>query len=298
MMKTCIRCFIVSCVIASAVEIPHAQMPDWKYYRDRAGNSYFIDKNGKVYTPDRPSEIIPPVSSESVEYHLNHGKQIIRLHPVEGLRILKSILILPEKNMIIRKCRADAGSFINEYKKRHGNRFEQWNSEASVLVAVFDGMTHLYDDELRFSLEAPNQVTVLKNRERQNLHYKYSGLTVGIDIEKEPKEIPRSIGRFDIFIFIDAESFPTPLNDIDQLEENWRNNIGPDSFFRRKISADKNRIIYEISHQQQPSIAGYEAFCVNGNIGYIVRIVCGYDFYVGKKDDIKKILDSFKTVRR
>lgn len=272
-------------------------MPEWKYFRDRAGNTFYIDRNGKIYTIRKPVNPYQIITSEGIEYSLSYGKEVLSVYPVEGLIVLKSILILPEKNNMIIKAQNEASMVINNCLKKNGDRFHEWDKDASLLMVRYNNTTHIVDDEMRFSFEIPYHIQAVRTRERENLHYKYSGLSLCITVDSIDENKDNEYSGFDMVMAVDSESFSARLSDVYFLEENWRNNLGFESLQRSIIEVNKFKKVYKIVNNDEPRITGFEGYYINNNIGYMLRILCSEAFFQTKKEQIYNIVKSFKTSR-
>jgi hypothetical protein len=272
-------------------------MPDWKYFRDRAGNVYYIDRTGKFHAPHKPTRAFPVITPEEVEYYIAHARELMPYHPVQGLAIVKSILSLPEDNSILVSARREASAQINRCIKRNGDRYAQWNRDASIVMVRFGGLSRLIDDEMMFVLEMPYHAVVIRNRERQSHKYKYSGLLLGLGAEKFQGGDAVEFARFDVLLAVDTEAFSVPLKGVDLVEENSLNNSGFRDMSRSLIFVDRNRKIYEIGKVGGLSLVGFEAYYVNSNRGHALRLLCRPSLFAEEKAALQRIVESFKTVR-
>ena len=209
--------------------------------------------------------------------------------------MLKAILLLPEDTMRIRDAQKKASKKINEVKMVNGSRYDDWDKKASVLLMRYKNYIHIVDDEMRFNMRIPYFITVMKHRERIHVRYKYSGLSIGIYSHGTDHKMNKRTG-FDMLLAIDSESFPSKINTIAVLEENWRNNIGSDAFKRTVVLENDTRRLYEIRIETNILLSGYEAYIINENIGHMVRLICPSDRSIALKKDMNLILESFKTV--
>ena len=73
---------IISIVILLSLFYPtqnlFSQMPGWKFFKDYDGNTYYIDKNGKIRTSGKPEFKYKAVSVDGIDYYLNQGLELIK----------------------------------------------------------------------------------------------------------------------------------------------------------------------------------------------------------------------------
>ena len=107
-------------LLAAGTILLLAQMPDWKYFRDREGNIYFIDQAGKIRITNVRKYLHKPVSARGIDYYLEYGAELINEHrPIEGLSVLKSICALKSDNNRIYQAQVKATQLIMKLKKNN-----------------------------------------------------------------------------------------------------------------------------------------------------------------------------------
>lgn len=271
-----------------------AQMPDWKMIRDKDGNKYFVDKNWKIYCSGKPEFNYKPVSVEGIDFYYYQALELIKSHyKTDGLYLLKSIMTLPPEIGRAAEMQQLASAEINNFIKKEGDRFEEMNEAASILLSVNQGVVLLTNDKMRYALAVPGSITVMHKKIRKLNRYYYYGLLAGVNFNQ--KEIQKDDKRaFDVLIAMDSEIFVHPVKTVGKLELNWRNNLGSDTFSRLKAEKDDLKIIYSFSDSKPPYYSGYEGFYLRGNYGYCLRILSTGNIFNSQKDKMMEIIKRLK----
>ncbi|MFC1671025.1 hypothetical protein ACFL20_11595, partial [Spirochaetota bacterium] len=272
-----------------------SQMPGWKFYKDRDGNNYYLDRNSKIHTSGKPEFKFRPVSIEGIDFYLNHGRELIKQHHLsQGLVLLKSILAMPVKNNRIYKARVEAAKTVNYLKKREGSRFARLNESASLQVFHEKKVIHLINDQMFYSLKLPSGVVLLRKRMKKKLRHTYYGLTLGISV----KDIPERTGaRYDLILAMDSERYVWRFNSIDEVESNWRLVLGADNLKRKIRERGKHRKIYMFESKIKPEYSGFEGIFSNGNYVHIIRIISSKSKFKKYEKMMKRILEDFRVVK-
>jgi hypothetical protein len=270
-------------------------MPDWRMINDRDGNRYFIDANGRIYVSGEPEFRYKPVSAEGLEYYLRQGEALIKSHhKEEGLSLLKSILALPAASGRITDAQGEASRRINALIKREGERYGALDEKASLLLFRVGGEVTLANERMRYSITVPGGLTVIRRRMRKFPGYSYHGVLAGARFTDNPGAGGASADAYDVLIAVDSERFSQPLRSVTALENNWRRNLGSDTFIRAPLDVDAGRIIYTFSDAREPFYSGVEAFFVDGEYGHCVRVLCTKNVLSGSRDVILKMVRGFK----
>lgn len=144
-----------------------AQMPDWKYFRDREGNTYFFDQAGKIRITSMKQYRYRAVSPRGIDYYLEYGTELINEHhPIEGLSVLKSICALKNDNNRIYQAQVKAADLIMKLKKRNGPRFTSMNESASLMIYTVDDGIEIINDQMMYSFKVPGRVDVVRKVDR------------------------------------------------------------------------------------------------------------------------------------
>jgi hypothetical protein len=262
-----------------------AQMPDWLFFRDGDGNSYYYDKNGKIWTSGKPEFKYKTITISGMDYYIRQSEELLKSHfPVEGLLLIKSILAMPPSDQRIIDAQSRASSLLNKMKRLEGSRFDNYNEKASPLLYSQGGATAVVHDIMFCAMSIPGQVTILTNRWRKSVSYRYNGILLGVrsNTGKEAAENE----KFDILVAIDAEEFAIPIKKIEDMEEYWRNKPGFDSIIRQTIERDDYRILNRYESTGSKKFFGFEGIYINNKLGYIIRTIAPVD----ERKDVSELL--------
>jgi hypothetical protein len=270
-------------------------MPDWRFFRDREGNRYYLDRAGKIRTLGEPEFVYRAVSAKGIDYYLNQGRELVRRrYQLRGLTILKSVLSLPVTNNRIMEAQEKASREINRMLKRNGTRFHALNRKACLIFSRQGNRTRLVNDLMYYSLFTDLDITILKNRLREKVGYTYNGTLLGFNL-KNGKEVKKR--GFDFLMAIDGEKYRMDIKSIEIAERNWMVKLGVQRFKREAVKKSGKYLVYRFSNMSDPSIAGYEGIYYNGHFSYIIRIIVpGEKFNIFNKE-MEKLIDSFKVVK-
>ncbi len=273
-----------------------AQMPEWKYFRDREGNTYFIDEAGKIRITDVKKYRYLPVSSRGIDYYLNYGSTLIQDHRLEeGLSVLKSICALPADNNRTYQAQKKAMELINSLKRRNGPRFDALNESASLILFRNDDVTHVINDQMYYSFRVPCAISVIrkKDRGRAGVDYRYSGVQFGL---QKSGAGDAQAGGFDMLMAVDSERFSVAIKNIDDAADKWKWNIGYDGLARETVSKEGGRLINQFKSGGPAVFMGMEGIFLNGNYTHCVRIVSSEAGYRANRELIRDLMESFKPV--
>ena len=295
---TSIKRYTVFFIIIFASSILLAQMPDWKYFRDREGNRYYFDQGGKIRITGKISYRYKPVTPLGIDYYLNYGLELIKEdHLAEGLTILKSILSMRVKNNRIFSAQAKAADTINKLKKRHGNRFERIDKAAQVLLIKNKNDIDILNDRMFYYIKVPAKVSVIHKKEREKLGYSYSGLLLGLE-KVDNKSDDGGKVKYDMLLGIDCESFSIRVKDVQAAEKKWKHNLGYAGLERKEIDKTRNSILYRFKSIKDSKYSGFEGIYINSNIIYCVRIISSGKSFSVNSAIMEKIISSFKIVSK
>ena len=272
-----------------------SQMPDWRFFRDGDGNTYYVDNIGKIRTSGEPEFSYKVISARGLEYYNSQAEELIlRHHPVDGLLLLKSILAMPPENQRIIDAQKRAALALQSFERREGTRYSELDRKASPLMYKTGGVTTVLNDVLFYSLKTPLAVSVIKNRWRQKYRYLYNGLTLGLG-RKRSADGKSSAAAYEFLVAIDTEQFAMPVTQLDHLVKSWDNRLLFENIRRNRISGDEKSVIYSYTGGTEPLFAGFESFVVNGNFGYFIRTVTPQSRFDENRESMEKLVRGFRV---
>lgn len=279
--------FLVSLLLLS-------QMPDWKFFRDRQGNTYYIDQAGKIRITSVAEYDYRAVSPRGIDYYLNYGTTLIQDRRIlEGLTVLKSIRALPADNARIEQAQVRATELINTLKRRNGPRFAAQNEAASLMFIESEGGVRVINDRMFYSFRGPAVLSVIRKNNRAGLDYRYEGVLFGA------RNAPAAGGEskaYDFLIAVDSERYAVRFKNIDQAIQLWRGIIGYDGLERRTIDTGEDRIVYEFSNRGEPRYNGVEAIFINGKFTHCARVISSDTGYRVGGVMMNDVMKSFRIV--
>jgi hypothetical protein len=274
-----------------------SQMQDWKFFKDREGNKYFLDSSGKIYITSLPASNRKTVSADGIDYYINFAEEILsRKKIVDSLLIFKSILALPENNNRINSARVRAAKNIDNLKKNNGDRFDKYNNEASLLFYKTGGRANIINDAMLYSLSSKGKINLIRFKIRKDKDEIYHGASVGINYtEKEIND-----NKYETLIAVDAVKKKYSILSLEEMSENWKIILGKDILERNELFRNNDTVIYEFSSGHDgvnaPLYKGFEVQKYNGNFIYFLRIVSSGIKFEKLKDSMRDTALSFKTV--
>lgn len=293
MKKFTAAAFIIVILSVIIHEASYAQMPDWKGFKDKEGNKYFYDKNGKVWTLGTPVFTFKPVSVDGIEYYINHGEYLIKSrYQVQGLTILKSILAMPASDFRINKAQSRASKIINGLIKREGSRYPKLDFDSSLLLYRINKKISIINEIMRYSIKIDGEVTVIRKRDRVAHGYEYQGVLLGIQSEGEN----HVKGAYDFIVAIDSEKFSIPVTSLGMIQDHWDMVTGPDGCRRNEILKTENSLVMEFRQKDDTGLSGFEGIYFDRNFGYFVKILVPVNRLPVIKEKMRKVIDSFSFV--
>ena len=242
-------------------------MPDWRFFKDGDGNSYYIDNAGKIVAPGEAGATYR-ISVRGLDYYIAQAEELILRHnAVEGLLILKTILAMPPADQRIVNAQSKAAANLNSLKQRHGNRFDNMNRLASPLIYEDEKTTVLVHDMMFYSLTIPYGFDIIRNKWRLLHNYWYNGISIGVRMQDSEKR------GYDFLLAIDSEKFASKPKSIERLEEHWSIKLFTGNINRSEIFRDEKKVIYSFSVGNSPSFTGFGSIVKNGNFGYIIKAI-------------------------
>lgn len=284
---------ILKCMILASSLALISQMPDWKYFRDREGNTYFIDQAGKIRIIDTPQYRYRPVSARGIDYYLNYGSSLISEHrPVEALSVLKSIRALPADNNRIYRAQVKATELMETMKKRNGPRYAAMDEAASLILCRSNGVVDLINDLMRYSFRVPGEITVVRKRTRgrSGVDYRYEGVLFGV------RKTGGSGEGFEFLMAVDSDRYGVRIKTLDEAEKTWKGNIGNEGLTREILSRDDDHVLYLFRNSGAPRYEGIEGFFVNGRYSHYARVIASERGFAANRELMRRTIESFQVV--
>ncbi|MCL1911600.1 MAG: hypothetical protein FWG13_05295 [Leptospirales bacterium] len=242
-------------------------MPDWRFFKDGDGNSYYIDNAGKIVASGEP-EATYRISVRGLDYYTAQADELIlRHHATKGLLILKTILAMPRVDQRIVDAQNKAALSLNSLKQRHGSRFDNMNRLASPLIYESGETAVIIHDIMFYSLNIRHSFEIIKNKWRLLPHYWYNGISIGVRMQSGEKK------GYDFLLAIDSEKFASKPGTTTRLEEHWGTRLFTENINRSEIFRDEKKVIYSFTSGNSPPLTGFESIVKNGNFGYIIRAI-------------------------
>lgn len=269
----------------------YAQMPDWKYFKDREGNGYYYDRAMKIRITDEKPFDFTPASQNGVDYYLHKGIELIKNSKyVEGLFYLKSLKTLPMNDIRVERNAADASKWINYLRKRHGTRYDIFDKESTILLNYSEGNYHLINEKLRYKIILKKQPRIV--RAMWKLYDKGYGFKFGFNLERE-----NSDEGFDCIVGIETRILKSNIDTPGAAEESWRNEFGLDNFKRVEVLRKEDRIVYLYTYNDGVPFSGIEGIFINGKIIHIVRVLCSDSIKDRVFQEIRKPVEEMIMVK-
>ncbi|HPS59164.1 MAG TPA: hypothetical protein PK514_13750 [Spirochaetota bacterium] len=243
-------------------------MPDWFFFKDKAGNGYYYDRAFKIRITEEKQFSYEPVSADGIDFYFNTGVDLVKAgRMTEGLFYLKSIRLLRSGNSRINRVRSDSTGWINALYKKHGDRFEEADRESTLLISVNNGVYELVNDKLFYRINFSSRPFVIKNGWKDR--YRGYGLKLGIN-----KGRPGETEGYDYVIGIETRVFTNALDSLEEAESVLYGELVYDSLKREKIVRQDDRAVYYYEYQNSAPFCGIEGIFYNGKIVHMVRGIC------------------------
>ncbi|MCU0822790.1 MAG: hypothetical protein MUC95_10040, partial [Spirochaetes bacterium] len=285
---------IIICFFILYGGVSDAQMPDWTVVKDRDGNKFFFDANGKIWTSGEPEFERRPVSIEGMDYYLNQGIELIREFYIdEGLTLLKSIMCMPVASNKIYEAQNRAREELDVFRKKQGDRYDKYSISSSVLLYREGKTVTVVNDHTEYSIKIPASFRIIRRKIRQEHNYQYSGLLIGVSFKDDIIKEKDDYNDFDMLIAVDSEIFSKTIQSADKIEMNMRNRLGSDTFKREVLEKSLKKIIYIYKDKAAPYYSGYECFYIKDNKGYNLRTICSKENFGKYNREMSAVVKSF-----
>ncbi len=266
-------------------------MPDWFFFKDRAGNGYYYDRAFKIRITDEKEFSYEPVSADGIDFYFNTGVDYVKAGRIsEGLFYFKSIRLLRSDNMRINRVRNDSTKWINALYKKHGDRFEYADRESTVLLAVNGGVYELVNEKLFYKINFTGRPHVIKNGWKDR--YKGYGLKLGINMVSNT-----ATDGYDYMLGIETRIFTNALDSLEEAESVLYGELVYDSLKREQLLRRDDRAVYYYEYESGAPFCGVEALFFNGRIVHLARGICHMELKERVIEEMKKNLTGLVLIK-
>lgn len=283
---------VLAAAVIFTISIPLlSQMPDWFFFRDRAGNGYYYDRAFKIRITEEKKFDYEPVSADGIDFYFNTGIDLVKAGRMsEGLFYLKSIKLLRSGNARINRVRNDSTEWINALYRKNGDRFEDADRESTLLLAVNNGIYELVNEKLFYRLNFSSRPHIIKNgwKDRDRGY----GLKLGINTGNR-----NGAEGFDYIIGIETRIFSNALDSLEEAESALYGELLYDSLKREVITRTDERAVYYYEYQSGAPFSGVEGVFFNGRIIHMVRGVCHNGIRDRVIDEMKKNITGLVLIK-
>lgn len=267
-----------------------AQMPDWKFFRDREGNTWYYNRAGKIMLTDDSLHGFQPVNSSSIDYYVARMKQFaLEGKPVEALRIAQALLWLPGGNTRLTGASQQARKIIEYLNRKHGSRMVLYRHRASLYLVKHDDTASAVNELMRYSLSYRGKLSVYRFASRTGNHYLYQGVTLALSGRSETGK------HADYLVSIDSEKTRSPATSVQDLLLQRKISRGASVTDQEVVSIDKHQAITAFTSSDR-KYGGYETASVSGHYQYLVRIIAPYRTYRSRSQEMLDIIKSLRIV--
>jgi len=243
-------------------------MPDWKFFKDRDGNSYYYDRAFKIRITDDNPFNYTPVTMQGVDYYFNKGVELIKEGKyAEGIYYLKSIKSLPMDTLRVENNAKDSSKWINYLQRKHGTRYERFDKDSALLLTYANDEYTVINEKLRYKIKLKKQPHIIK------ASWKYNdtgyGLKFGFNLEKKHED-----NTYDCVTGIETRISRSRIGSLSEAEKIWKWELGQDNFVRTELLKSKDRVIYAYTYGDNVPFSGIEGIFVNGNMTHLLRVIC------------------------
>lgn len=275
-----------------AITLPlFSQMPDWFFFKDRAGNGYYYDRAFKIRITDENKFNYEPVSSDGIDFYFNTGVDLVREgRMTEGLFYLKSIRLLRDGNARINRVRNDSTRWINALYKKHGDRFEEADRNSTLLLAVNNGIYELVNEKLFYRINFTARPHVIKNGWKDR--FRGYGLKLGLNTGNQAEA-----GGYDYMIGIETRIYSNALDSLEQSESVLYDELLYDSLKRDELVRQDDRVVYYYEYRNGAPFCGIEGIFYNGKIIHLVRGICHTGIRERVIDEMKRNITGLVLVK-
>ena len=135
---------------------------------------------------------------------------------------------------------------------------------------------------------------IIRKTTRKEKNYFYHGISIGLNLKNKNVMKKNGYYRYDMIIAIDSEKFAKRLESINRVLEISKNRLGYDSFKRKLVDKDNNKIIYSYRDRKVPHYSGFDGYYLNDNKSCHLRSICSEEVFLQDRKKIEKIIKSYK----
>ena len=162
--------------------------------------------------------------------------------------------------------------------------------KASTLAIIKDGNRfRIINEKLFYNMELPFRPVII--REGWKYSDKGYGLKFGIN------RGGNSTKAYDYIVGFETKLLHYSTESIDQVEQIWLNEVGPDAFSRELFSETKNSRIYKYKYPGDSPFRGYEGIYSGRGMVHLVRIMYHEKMEGDIKDSVENIINGIVIVR-
>lgn len=263
-----------------------AQMPGWITYRDRDGNVFYLDANGKMWVEGDPVLPYHRVSAGGMEFYLNQADALLkRQHKLDAIRLWKSLRYLADRDIAAHAAGAKASERINYMMTREGDRWAETDLATALVLAGVAEQTYLADHYAGIEIATPYTITVRKKRHVRRHKYTLSSFMVGVNFT------PGEGKAHDAVVSVVAERVFYPFDSAEQYREFALKKAESDDF-RRTVFRRSGKRIDSTFVTGNGVYAGAEFYAARGFWGFFVRGYCA----PGREKELQSFMDSIRIM--
>lgn len=243
-----------------------SQMPDWKYFKDREGNSYYYDRAFKIRITEAADSGLIPVTAKGIDFYYNTGVELINEKKyADGLFYLKSIRTLGGSGNRIRKVQIESAKLMNYLEKKHGTRYEIYDRESAITLTGENDRYYLSNSKLYYGITINHRPFIIKKE------WKYRGTGYGLKFGVRVNEKGDYQG-FDYITGIESRILQGGSPTIGEAQSFWIYEMGADSFSRKEILRRNDRLLFDIRYPGDAQVSGVEGIFISKNRIHLARV--------------------------
>lgn len=267
-MRDLCRCVAYVLILINFSSPVFPQMPDWFFFRDKDGNVYFYDRGFRIrITDERPFDY-DPVTIEGADYCFNSALELLHEGKLEqALFYFKSIRLLRSDNSRVIRVMSDSTRWINRLYMKEGDRFTDADRKSTLLLAKNGSVYEMVNEKLFYKMELGFRPWILRTEWRKR-DSEY-GLRFGVNTGAGDGE-----DGYDYMTGIESRIYKYPVETVDEAENIFRFETGPDAAVRQELLRAGDRIIYTFDYGDGSTLCGVEGIYLNRNMIHLARSIC------------------------